>query len=186
MSSVRADERGLAVPMREVARRAEEGPATRRFPTKQALVDAVFADELRACRQIVEDGCADPDPWRGFSTVIEGLSVLNVRSRGFVDAYMPAGDRTSVFARHRAALLRRLRALAAQAKRDGRLRRDVTIDDLVLVLLAGLGLSSTNPDVRTAAARRFAALALEGFRADADSSSLPRCPPLAEEAVQVS
>jgi AcrR family transcriptional regulator len=52
---------GLGVTMREVARLADVGPATlyRRFPTKKHLVDAAFADEVRACRGIVEDACAD-------------------------------------------------------------------------------------------------------------------------------
>ena len=40
-------ERGLDVPLREVARRAGVGPATlyRRFPTKQSLVDAAFTGD---------------------------------------------------------------------------------------------------------------------------------------------
>jgi AcrR family transcriptional regulator len=181
-------ERGLEVSMREVARRADVGPATlyRRFPTKQALIDDVFADELRACRQIVMDGCADPDPWRGFSSVIEGLSVLNVQNQGFVDAFMAAHPQAPVFAHHRAALLRRLRALASRAKRAGRLRHDFVLDDLVLVLLAGRGLSSARPATRTAAARRFAALALDAFRENATNGPLPRRPSLIGEAINPS
>lgn len=174
--------------MREVARCAEVGPATlyRRFPTKQALIDDVFADELRACRQIVEDGCADPDPWRGFSSVIEGLSVLNVQNRGFVDAFMSATPQAPVFAQHRAALLRQLRALASRAQRAGRLRHDFAIDDFVLVLLAGRGLSSTRTATRTVAARRFAALALDAFRENPANGSLPMKPSLVDEAVHIS
>ncbi|NUT44839.1 MAG: TetR/AcrR family transcriptional regulator [Thermoactinospora sp.] len=181
-------ERGLEVSMREVARRAEVGPATlyRRFPTKQALIDNAFEDELRTCRQIVTDGCADPDPWRGFSSVIEDLSVLNVQNRGFVDAFMSANPQAPVFAHHRSALLRQLQALISRAKRAGRLRHDFAIEDLVLILLAGRGLSSTRPATRTAAARRFAALALDAFRENATNSTLPRKPPLVEEVIHIS
>jgi len=177
-------ERGLEASMREVARCADVGSATlyRRFPTKQALIDDVFTAELRSYRQIVADGCADPDPWRGFSSVIEGLSVLNVQNRGFVDAFMSANPDALVFANHRAALLRQLRALASRAQRAGQLRHDFAIDDLVLVLLAGRGLSSTRPATRTVAARRFAALALDAFRESAAHGTLPRKPPLVDEA----
>jgi AcrR family transcriptional regulator len=166
-------ERGLEASMREVARYAEVGPATlyRRFPTKQALIDDVFADELRACRQIVVDGCDDPDPWRGLSSVIERLSVLNVQNKGFVDAFMSANPEAPVFAHHRAALLRRLRTLAARAKRAGQLRHDFVLDDLVLILQAGRGLSATSPADRTRAARRFAALALDAFRESATNGA---------------
>ncbi|OLE21447.1 MAG: TetR family transcriptional regulator [Catenulispora sp. 13_1_20CM_3_70_7] len=180
-------ERGLEASMREVAWYAEVGPATlyRRFPTKQALIDDVFEDELRACRQIVVDGCADPDPWRGFSFVVERLSVLNVRNKGFVDAFMSADPQAPVFTHHRAAVLRQLRTLAARAKRAGRLRHDFVLDDLVLVLLAGRGLSATSPANRTLAARRFAALALDAFREDEGNGALPRKPALVEEVVRI-
>lgn len=45
-------ERGIDVTMRQIARRADVGPATlyRRFPTKQILVDEAFEYELRSCR----------------------------------------------------------------------------------------------------------------------------------------
>jgi AcrR family transcriptional regulator len=181
-------ERGLEASMREVARYAEVGPATlyRRFPTKQALIDDAFADELRTCRQIVVDGCADPDPWHGFSFVIEELCVLNVQNKGFVDAFMSANPEAAVFAQHRAALLRQLRGLCARAKRAGQLRHDFALDDLVLILLAGRGLSSARPATRTLAARRFAALALDAFRENATNAALPRKAPLVEEALHIS
>lgn len=179
-------EHGLGVSMRDVARRAGVGPATlyRRFPAKQELINEAFAGELRACREIVEEGCADPDPWRGFTSVITGLCVLNVQNRGFVDAFTSAGAKTSVFARHRAALLGQLEALTSRAKRAGHLRRDFAVDDLVLVLLAVQGLSSASTDTRTAAARRFAALTLDAFRAHETNTPLPRRPPLVSEAVR--
>ncbi|WP_157437532.1 TetR/AcrR family transcriptional regulator [Actinoplanes subtropicus] len=72
-------EHGLGVTMRQVARRAGVGPATlyRRFPTKQVLVEAALADEVRACRGIVEAGCAAEDPWLGFGL---GLASGGVRA----------------------------------------------------------------------------------------------------------
>ncbi|SEQ00112.1 TetR/AcrR family transcriptional regulator [Microlunatus flavus] len=172
-------ERGLDVTMRQVARAAAVGPATlyRRFPTKQDLVDAAFADEVRACRAIVEQGCADPDPWRGFCSVVERVSVLNVRNQGFVDAFASAHPDVGPFTAHRAAAVRLLAGLADRAKAAGRLRADFVVDDLVLVLLANRGLASAPPDVREAAARRFAALALDGFSAPG-VSPLPRAPRL--------
>jgi AcrR family transcriptional regulator len=113
-------EHGLDVTVREIARRAGVGPATlyRRFPTRQQLVDEAFADELRACEQIVDDAVSDPDPWRGFGSVVEELTVLNSRNRGFVDAFMSANRHTDVFvAGDRAATARRFAALAVDALR---------------------------------------------------------------------
>lgn len=173
-------ERGMDITMREVARRAGVGPATlyRRFPTKQMLVDEAFADEMRSCRDIVNDGWADPDPWRGFCSVIERISVLNSRNQGFVDAFTSANPQIDTLAAHRASVLRQLTQLAGRAKAAGELRHDFVIDDLVLVLLAGRGLSSTAPSDREVAARRFAALAIDAFRPSGATSKLPRSPGL--------
>ncbi|MGC5166823.1 TetR/AcrR family transcriptional regulator [Luteimicrobium sp. DT211] len=178
-------ERGLDATMREVARRAGVGPATlyRRFPTKQQLVDEAFGDELRACEQIVDDACADPDPWRGFRSVVEELTVLNARNRGFVDAFMSANPHADVFVAHRAALLRKLVALGARAKARGELRRDYELDDLLLVLLAGRGLAAAPDADRAAAARRFAALAVDALRESGTNAPLPRVPSLAAAVV---
>lgn len=170
-------ERGIDVTMRAIARSAQVGPATlyRRFPTKQLLIDAAFADELKLCREIVEDGCADPDPWRGLCSVIEGISVLNGRNQGFVDAFMSANAAVDTIAAHRAALLRMLTELSERAKSTGRLRKDFVVGDLVLVFMAGRGLSSTTSG-REAAARRFAALAIDAFRASGPNGDLPLAP----------
>jgi AcrR family transcriptional regulator len=159
-------EKGLDVAMRDVARRAEVGPATlyRRFPTKQALIDEAFAEELRLCRQIVEDGCADPDAWNGFTTVVRRLSVLNARNRGFVDAFTSADSGFADLGKHRSELLGMVARLADRAKLQGRLRRDFVVDDLVLILLAGRGLSAVPSASRDAAAIRFASLTVDAFR----------------------
>jgi AcrR family transcriptional regulator len=169
-------EAGIGVTMRQVARRAGVGPATlyRRFPTKQALVEAAFDHELQACRGIVEDGCAARDPWSGFCSVVEGLSVLNARNQGFTDAFTTMSADAGTIAAHRSSLLQMLAGLAERAQNVGALRRDFLIDDLVLVLLAGRGLSALPLARREGAARRFAALALDGFRACDATRHLPR------------
>jgi AcrR family transcriptional regulator len=160
-------ERGLDVTMREIARRAQVGPATlyRRFPTKADLVEVVFADEVRLCGQIVEDGCADPDPWRGFCSVIEEITVLNGRNQGFVDAFISANSEPADYAARRHAALQALTSLARRAQAAGALRRDFTIDDLVLMLVAGRAVAAVPQVRREAAARRFASLAIDAFRA---------------------
>jgi hypothetical protein len=39
------------------------------------------------------------------------------------------------------------------------------LDDLILVLMANDGIRATSPEVRVAASRRFAALAIQAFQA---------------------
>jgi AcrR family transcriptional regulator len=74
---------GLGVPMREIARRAEVGPATlyRRFPTRQALITEAFAEQMTLCTTIVEGALADQDPWHGFCRMIERVCELHAHNR---------------------------------------------------------------------------------------------------------
>ncbi|GIG23623.1 TetR family transcriptional regulator [Cellulomonas chitinilytica] len=173
-------ERGLGVTMRDIARKAGVGPATvyRRFPTKQHLVVEVFTEEMRACRAVVDDACADPDPWRGLRTAVEELTTLNADHRAFVEVFLSADPDLEMLTEHRADLLRDLGGLAARAQAAGALRRDFVVGDLVLVLLAARALPSGPSADHAVAARRLAALAIDAFRASGAHSALPRPPRL--------
>ncbi|WP_226367244.1 TetR/AcrR family transcriptional regulator [Pseudonocardia sp. ICBG162] len=163
-------EDGLDVGMRAVARRAGVGPATlyRRFPTRDDLVREAFAEEMQECRRIVVDGVADDDPWRGFRTVVHRLVALNVRNRGFVDAFTAAEPARDLLAGHQRELLRMIDGLASRARACGALRPDFTVDDLILVLRAGRGLAAAPEASRGRDAERFARLAVDAFRAGRD------------------
>lgn len=162
-------ERGVDVGMRDIARRAGVGPATlyRRFPTKQAVIDEVFTTELDVCRQIVVDGCGEPDPWRGFTTALQRLTALNVRNRSFVDALISPDTAAGSLLAHRRELLGMLAHLAHRAQQTGKLRADFVIGDLVLVLRAGRGLASRDEPTPDAAVQRFSALLVDAFHASA-------------------
>lgn len=171
---------GLGVPMREIARRAAVGPATlyRRFPTKEALVTEAFAEQMAMCTAIVEDGLADPDPWHGFCRMIERVCELHARNRGFTAAFLAAFPGAVDFEAERERALRAVGELVRRAKATGRLRPDFVIADLILLLQATSGIHAEAPLEALAAARRFAALQIQGFRALPGAAPLPRAPRL--------
>jgi AcrR family transcriptional regulator len=166
---------GLNVPMREIARRAGVGPATlyRRFPTKEMLVTEAFADQMLACHAIVDEGLADPDPWRGFRLVIEEICALHARNRGFTAAFMSAFPHAMDFAAGREYALSSVAELARRAKDAGQLRPDFVVDDLILILMANRGIRAASPAAAVAASRRFAALAIQALQASPEVSPLP-------------
>lgn len=166
---------GLDVPMREIARRAGVGPATlyRRFPTKQALVTEAFTDQMRACRTIVDEGLADPDPWHGFRLVIEKICEVHALDRGFTDAFLSAYPDAVDWAADRTSTLRATAALAERAKATGHLRPDFVLDDLILMVMAQRGIHARSAATRIAAARRFAAYVIQAFEASPTHTPLP-------------
>ncbi|MFJ6738624.1 TetR/AcrR family transcriptional regulator [Streptomyces sp. NPDC091279] len=158
---------GLNVPMREIARHAGVGPATlyRRFPTKRDLVTEAFADHLHACRVIVEEGSADPDPWRGLGRVIERLCELHARDGEFTEALLSEFPDATDLAADRAATLRASAALVRRAKDAGRLRPDVVLDDLILMVTAVRGIRTASTAARIRAARRYAGFVVRALAA---------------------
>jgi AcrR family transcriptional regulator len=157
---------GLDVPIREIARRAQVGPATvyRHFPTKQMLLAAAFIEQSLAWRAALEDGLADPDPWRGFRLAVSRLCELQACDLGFAAAFKSAFPRAVDFAGLRTSSLMSAAALVGHARDTGHLRADVGLDDLLLMFMAGNGIRASNPAARIAASRRYAELMILAFR----------------------
>src|SRR5215218_6807056 len=80
-------EAGLDVGVEEIARRAGVGKGTlyRRFPTKEALVRAIFEDILGELEHIVATAEDEPDPWTAFTTYLSTTARLQASNQGFYD-----------------------------------------------------------------------------------------------------
>ncbi len=171
--------RGLEVPMAAIARRAGVGMATlyRRFPSREALVTEVFADELATCAAMVDQALADPDPWRAFRTVVEKVCAMQVTDRGFTAAFLTAFPQAVEYEEARACAERGLAEVVRRAKAAGSLRADFDLADLVLLMKANHGVTADTGDAAAAASRRLVAYLLRSFRAE-NAEPLPPAPPL--------
>ncbi|WP_328456898.1 MULTISPECIES: TetR/AcrR family transcriptional regulator [unclassified Amycolatopsis] len=172
--------RGLDVPMAAVARHAGVGMATlyRRFPTKEALVGEVFSHQFDLCVAVVDDALDDPDPWRGFVTVVEKVGEMQACDRGFSAAVSSAFPKVADTAAERGRALGRVAALVDRAKAAGKLRADFALTDLMLVLMANDGVTADAPAATRVASQRLVAYLVNSFRAENAGVPLPPAVPL--------
>jgi AcrR family transcriptional regulator len=169
---------GIDVPVTAIARRAGVGVATlyRRFPTRTALVTEAFSGQLALCVAVLDKALDDPDPWRGFCSVIEKVCAMQARDRGFTAAFLSEFPDNADFGRERARAEEVLARLVRRAKDAGQLREDFDISDITLLLLANGGIVGESQQVSMAASRRLVAYLLQSFRADRTEPLPPPAP----------
>lgn len=177
-------EQGLQAPMTEIARRAGVGVATlfRRFPTREDLITATFAQKMAAYAREIDDALADPDPWHGFCSYVERVCAMQAEDRGFTDVLTMTFPAAKEFEAERDRAAAGFAELIERAKASGRLREDFVHQDLVVVLMANAGVVAATADAAPDAWRRLVGYLLQAFESDA-AAPLPE-PPAPREMYQ--
>ena len=171
-------ERGISVPLDEIARRAGVGVATlyRRFPTRTDLASAAFERNIASYVAAVDKALANPQPWEGFCGLVFDVCELQAGDAGMRDLVTTAFPASSEVELRVRETVDKVKLLIARAQRDGRLRRDVVVADLIMMTVANAGILTATRHNAPDAWRRFAALTVEAFRARPDSPPLPPPP----------
>ncbi len=161
-------ERGSDASMAEIARRAQVGMATlfRRFPSKETLLRAVFADTIAACEADLATALGDPDPWHAFRSVVAGFCTAQVRARGLASEIIATFLEGTGFAEERLMVERNVARIIARARASGDLREDIGYADFLLLLKANAGVIALSGDRAAAESQRLIATMLRAFRAD--------------------
>lgn len=173
-------ERGLQVPLKEIARRAgvSHGTLYNLFGTREALIDEVVTD-LAADRlgEAARQALAFEEPWEGFAFFVERVCELQATHPAVADVVsgrFPASEGLmAVCGRTLEASTR----IVERARRDGTLRADFTGEDLLLVFGANAALSRAAAGAAPDAWRRAIAFLVDGLRAEAVRGPLPVGPP---------
>jgi len=154
-------EHGLGAGLEDVARRAGVGVGTlyRRFPSREALLEALLSDLLQVYLDEAEQALRLPGG-AGLASFVRTVAEVQATPRGCALRLWssPAVDEL------RAQLHGRMAVLIADAQRHGTCREAVTVGDLVGVLIALRGVRET--PTRTAGVdwRRHLELCLAGLR----------------------
>ena len=80
-------EQGVDVTVDEIARRAGVGHGTvfRRFPTKDALLEAVVCERARGLAAAADEAAESADVWAGFEEFVREASAVYGRDRALLE-----------------------------------------------------------------------------------------------------
>jgi AcrR family transcriptional regulator len=151
----------------EIARGAGVGAGTvyRHFATKEALFEAVVLERIGELIEEAGTLSDDPDPGRAFSSFVELLAREGALKRDLVEAlssdgiHLELGEAPIV-----RALIDVLGELLGRAQRAGAVRRDISVQD-VMVLLTGAAYAICHSRADEEQSRRFIAIMYDGLRA---------------------
>ncbi len=133
-------EQGLHASVDEIARRAGVGHGTvfRRFPTKDALLDAVLGSELDRLLLLVQASADEADPWAAFAGFFRACAEAYARNRALLEGYERCRPLPQMAVLEEAA-----ERLVRRAQKAGALRRDVGREEVFELVPA----ASRFPDV---------------------------------------
>lgn len=131
-------ERGLDAPLEEVARRAgvSIGTLYNHFPHRDDLIGAIYPALLAELDAVADTAMADPDPWHGFVTYMEGLFAMQAKDRGLNEAVARNAPGTVDPAIECSRGFGQIGAILERAKAAGALRADFQEADLVALVWA--------------------------------------------------
>jgi AcrR family transcriptional regulator len=154
-------DKGTSAPLEEVAERAGVGVGTlyRHFPTRQALFEAVYVDEVEALARAAADLAALP-PWEALSQWLHQYVGFAATKRALNEALMEADPGSDVLLTCRSAIIGAGTALVERAQQAGVVRTDTSFMDVVRMVGAIAMVPTEDPEQK----QRLLELALDGLR----------------------
>jgi AcrR family transcriptional regulator len=160
--------KGIEAPLEEVARLAGVGIATlyRRFPTREALVEALFEDKWLEYVAAAEQALEANDPWQGFRSYIERICTMQAEDRGFTDVLTTTFPSAKAVEASREQARRKAVEVIRRAQDAGALRPDFVIEDVPFILIANGAYLEATRGIAPDAWKRYVALLLDALRSD--------------------
>ncbi|MEU9833541.1 helix-turn-helix domain-containing protein [Streptosporangium sp. NPDC048047] len=157
-------EHGAEASLEEIARRAEVGSATlhRHFPTRRALLEAVFEDRVKALCARADDLLTASDPGEALFTWLRAVGAHAAANRGLGASLMSGGDPALGRTCHEM-IITAGEGLLARARAADAVRPGIAVTHL-LKLVGAISLATEQEPDGPAEADRLLALAIDGVR----------------------
>ncbi|HEX4519718.1 MAG TPA: helix-turn-helix domain-containing protein [Gaiellaceae bacterium] len=154
-------EKGTSAPLEEVAERAGVGIGTlyRHFPTRQALLEAVYVDEVEAMARAATE-LEELPPWDALSQWLHQYLGFAATKRALNEALMETDPNSNVLLTCRTAITGAGTTLVERAQHAGAVRTDTTFLDIVRMVGAIAMVPTEDPEQK----QRLLELALDGLR----------------------
>jgi AcrR family transcriptional regulator len=153
---------GTAASLEEIARRADVGIGTlyRHFPTRQALLEAVYIDEVEEMSAKADD-LGDLDPWDALVTWLRQFVRFAATKRALADEMLNTIDAEApVFVSCRTAITEAGDMLLQRAQAAGEVRRDTNFTDVGRMVAGIASIRTADPGQ----IERILDVALDGLR----------------------
>ncbi|MCW3038673.1 MAG: transcriptional regulator, TetR family [Solirubrobacterales bacterium] len=173
-------EHGLTASLDQIAHHADVGVGTvyRRFPDKDALIDALFEQRMADFGRLAEAALEHEDAWEGLAHFLEQAVGMQAQDRGLKELLLSTGRGQERVAAVRDRIAPLVAQVVGRAKAEGALRADVVEFDVPMInMMLGTiadAARETNPELW----RRYLALVLDGLRAERPQPSALPVPPL--------
>jgi AcrR family transcriptional regulator len=178
-------QQGIGVTLNDIAHHAGVGVGTvyRRFPDKAQLLDELFEEQIGELVALMEEGLADPDPWRGLTGYLTRNLELQSRDRAFREILLGTPEGTERIGLVRARMFPLGSRLVQRAKDAGALRPDFEPQDLPLLVMMLTAVVDSAHDVAPELWRRYLQVVIQGLRATPGPPEHLATPPVSAEQV---
>lgn len=160
-------ERGLHASLDDIAHHAGVGVGTvyRRFPDKEALIDALFEQRIEEIVAIARDARGHDDPWEGLVHFFEQTMRLQSADRGLKEILLSTdrGRERVCVARDQIGPI--VADLLAEAQAAGAVRPDIERVDVQVINMMLGSVADAARTIEPALWRRYLTIVLDGLRA---------------------
>ncbi len=159
-------EKGVEARLDEIAHRAGVGTGTlyRHFPSREALVEAIFAERVGDLLALAETALAEPSAWDGLVRFLEAMLELQSGDRVLKEIFLRYPPGEGQLADFRARMRELFTELIDRAHAEGTLRPDFTLPDLAVLLWSFAPVIDATAETAPTAWRRHLHWLLDGLR----------------------